>query len=89
MEAGICGVPVLCTDELDLNVEFQHGHDIMLIRPNVDSCVNSVSELREDDAKWSRMSAATAESFTRAFALHAQMKPRLDLLTKTFGLRSA
>lgn len=89
MEAGLCGVPVVCTDELGLNTEFRHGEDIMLIEPTTESCVGAVAELREDHAKWSRISAATTSSFSRVFALEAQMKPRLDLLQNAFHLSRA
>jgi glycosyltransferase involved in cell wall biosynthesis len=88
-EAGICGVPVICTDELGLNVALCHGHDIVIIKPTVASSVNAIAQLREDDARWARMSEATAASFTRIFGVEAQMKPRLELLTRTFDLRTA
>jgi hypothetical protein len=89
MEAGICGVPVICTDELELNTELKDGHDIIIVKPNAASCAAAIAACRADRAGWMRLSEATMHSFRRVFGLQAQIAPRIRLLSESFQLSTS
>jgi glycosyltransferase involved in cell wall biosynthesis len=86
MEAGMCGVPVICSDGLQLNTQLRDGVDVVLVEPSATSYADAVAKYREDRDAWLRLSEATTHSFRRVFGLTAQMAPRLQLLTDAFGL---
>lgn len=86
MEAGLCGVPVICGDPLRLNVSFKNEEEIVLAPPDAEAYAAEVSRLRNEPERWTTLSAATATAFRRAFQEHAQIEPRIALLKAQLGI---
>jgi glycosyltransferase involved in cell wall biosynthesis len=80
IEAGMCGVAVLCTDELGLNVAFKDGEEIVIVPRNVEAICGRVLAFYRDEAALDEMSRKTQVAFRRVFDLSNQMAPRIRLL---------
>lgn len=81
VEAGLCGVAVLCTDPLQQNIRFQDGKEIVIVQPNVQEICDQVLYFynRPEELFW--LSSQGQQAFHKVFDLNTQMQPRLGLLS--------
>jgi glycosyltransferase involved in cell wall biosynthesis len=80
VEAGLCGVAVLCSDELKLNVAFNDGEEIAIIPRNVEAICGRVLGYYRDEAALAELSRNSRAAFRRVFDIANQMPPRTRLL---------
>lgn len=81
MEAGMSGVAVFCTDELNLNVVFRHGEDIVIVPRSAESIADSIAAFHEDPEALHRLQVAGQAAFRKVFDIDRQMARRLDILS--------
>jgi glycosyltransferase involved in cell wall biosynthesis len=85
VEAGMGGVAVLCTDELDLNREFVSNHDICIIpRNSQDICDIVLHYYRNLDDLY-QLSENCRKSFLSIFNIDRQMSARIKIIEKCLG----
>jgi glycosyltransferase involved in cell wall biosynthesis len=85
IEAGLCGVPVFCTDPLRLNTSFRDGEEIVIIPHDAHEIVTLVEAYYHSPARLAELSRKGEAAFKRVFDPGAQMAPRLRLMEA--GLR--
>lgn len=85
IEAGLHGVAVFCTDPLGMNRTFRDHVDLVLIEPDVETCVAQVEQYITNPASLYRLAAQGQQTFRNVFALDHQMQPRLDLLRRVIA----
>ncbi|MBC7901924.1 MAG: glycosyltransferase family 4 protein [Gemmatimonadaceae bacterium] len=82
VEAGLCGVAVMCTDPLGQNSKFKDREEILLV-PH-----DSIEIFKVIDNYYNRyedlccLAERGREAFTRVFDMDAQMDPRRRVLTE-------
>lgn len=79
IEAGLCGVVVVCTDPIGLNVALDDD-ELIVVDVDAAAIAERVSALHDDAGELARRSARTAAGFERVFSLERQMAPRLEVL---------
>jgi glycosyltransferase involved in cell wall biosynthesis len=82
IEAGLSGVAVFCTDPLRQNVSFQDGEEIVIIPRDVQEICDTVNRYYHHCDDLYRLARQGQTVFKKVFALEAQMKPRLRILTE-------
>lgn len=85
MEAGLCGVGVVCTDPLDLNVAFEDGEEIAIVPHDAEAISAVVDRFHERPEDLYRMAEKGQEAFARVFGMEAQVGPRLRMLAELMG----
>jgi glycosyltransferase involved in cell wall biosynthesis len=89
MEAGACGVAVLCTDPLGMNVALKGGEDLIVIPHDAESiCVTLLDFYHDPDALY-RLAERGRQTFRRVFGADAQLGPRLRLIGRCLKLSVA
>lgn len=78
--AGLAGVAVFCTDELQLNPCFRDGDEIVIVRPDVDQLLGKVQCYFYDPARLISLGERGQQAMHRAFSHSAQLSPRLELV---------
>jgi glycosyltransferase involved in cell wall biosynthesis len=81
VEAGLCGVPIFCTDVLKQNTMFQDGKDIVIISTDINEICHIVDYYYQNSDSLYTMSHHARESLDRLFGFKAQIQPRIDLLS--------
>ena len=89
VEAGMCGVAVLCSDELGLNVAFKDGEEIAIVPRNVEAICSRVLAYYRDEAALEEMSRKTQAAFRRVYDIASQMAPRIRLLREVMAASPA
>ena len=85
IEAGSCGVAVICTDPLEQNVAFEEGEEIVIVPRDAEAISETVSWYHEHPEALGELSERGREAFRRVFDIEAQMKPRLRILSELMG----
>lgn len=85
MEAGLCGVAVLCADPLGLNVAFGDGEEMVVIPNDAGAISDILDGYRDRPEEMYRLARRGQESFARVFGMEAQMGPRLRVLSELLG----
>ena len=85
MEAGLCGVAVLCADPLGLNVAFEDGEEMVVIPHDVEAICDILDRYRDRPEEMYRLARRGQEAFARVFGMEAQMGPRLRVLSELLG----
>jgi glycosyltransferase involved in cell wall biosynthesis len=85
VEAAMCGVAVLCSDELRLNVAFKDGEEIVIVPRNVEAICDRVLAYYRDEAALEELSRNGQAAFRRVFDVASQMAPRIRLLRKVMA----
>lgn len=78
--AGLAGVAVFCTDELQLNPGFRDGEEIVLVRPAADQLLGKVIPYLDDPARLVSLGERGQRALQRAFSHSVQLSPRLELV---------
>jgi glycosyltransferase involved in cell wall biosynthesis len=85
VEAGLCGVGVVCTDKLKLNVAFKDGDEIVIVPHNVEAICSRVLAYYRDEAALEELSRNSQAAFRRAFDHERQIAPRIRLLREVMA----
>jgi glycosyltransferase involved in cell wall biosynthesis len=81
-EAALVGVPVFCTDPLNLNITFRAGEEIVIISHEPADIFGAVAAFCREPHRLARLSKETGRAFQNAFGYDAQMRPRIELLSR-------
>jgi len=82
IEAGLSGVAVFCTDELELNVAFSDRQDIVLIPGAEDGITDLVREYYLDPDSLYKLSEHGKRTFNEVFSLEHQMQKRVKIFNQ-------
>lgn len=80
VEAGLCGVALMCTDELGQNIYLRDGEDIIFITSDVQEIAAKISYFYTHPAELQAIAKAGQLHLRSLFSPQAQMQPRIDLL---------
>ena len=82
VEAALCGVAVFCTDPLHQNITFQEGEELVIIPRDATEISGIIDQYYHCPDDLYRLARCGQAAFQEVFALEAQMKPRLRILTE-------
>jgi glycosyltransferase involved in cell wall biosynthesis len=82
IEAGMCGVAVVATDDLNQNAAFRDGVDIVIINRDVDEISQRVEYYYNHPQELHVLADRGQASFRRVFDFDAQMEPRFKVMEK-------
>jgi glycosyltransferase involved in cell wall biosynthesis len=85
IEAGSCGVVVMCTDPLGLNGPFRTGEDILVVPRDVAVICESLIELAGNPDRLRSLSENGMRTFHRVFGEDVQLNPRHELIDRLLG----
>jgi glycosyltransferase involved in cell wall biosynthesis len=80
IEAGLCGVPVFCTDVLKMNVTFEDGKDLVIISRDAAEICNQIAFYHANGEALDAIGQQGRETFARVFSAREQIEPRLRIL---------
>jgi glycosyltransferase involved in cell wall biosynthesis len=79
IEAGMCGVAVMATDDLNQNVAFRDGVDIAIINRDARTISQRVEFYYQHPPALHELADRGQASFRRVFDFKAQMQPRFNV----------
>jgi glycosyltransferase involved in cell wall biosynthesis len=82
IEAGSCGVAVVCTDPLDQNVAFRDGEELVIVPRDAARIAERIGWLHDDADALRGLSERGQAAFLRVFDVDAQLAPRLRILSE-------
>jgi len=85
VEAALCGVGVVCSDELDQNRLFTDGEDILISAPDPEHYCARILDLLQRPDGVAHLAESGRRAFRRAHSTEAQFVPRKDLLFAALG----
>jgi len=85
VEAALCGVGVVCSDELDQNRLFTDGEDILISAPDPEHYCARILDLLQRPDGVAHLAESGRRAFRRAYSTEAQLVPRKDLLVAALG----
>jgi hypothetical protein len=80
VEAAACGVAVLCTDPLGMNIALRDREDLLIVPHDAATIAATLSELYRNPAGLYRLAEQGRKAVLRVFGPVAQLKPRLRLI---------
>ncbi len=80
IEAGLCGVPVFCTDILKQNIAFKDREDIVIINRQVDEICALVDYYYRNYDELFALGRRGQQAFAREFGLDIQLSKRFKIL---------
>lgn len=80
IEAGLCGVPVFCTDVLKQNIAFKDGKEILILNRDVDEICDAIGHYRSNYDQLVEMGRCGQQAFQRVFGLEKQLEKRFNIL---------
>ncbi len=81
-DAGLCGVAVMCTDQLEQNRHFAAGEEIAIVSHQVSEIVERVMEYYQDPARLYALARAGQARFEEVYSEQNQLVRRLELLSR-------
>lgn len=82
VEAGLCGVVMLFTDELNQNIYFTNNEDCVFINHSVDLIVSKILHLFSNKEKLIYIANKGKNLLEKIFSYKYQMEPRNNLISK-------
>ncbi len=79
-EAGLRGVAIFCTDELDLNIKFTHNEDIVIVPHNSDMIVKTIQYFYANPEKLKALAEKGAVTIREVYSFENQILPRVKIL---------
>ncbi|WP_114781594.1 glycosyltransferase family protein [Botryobacter ruber] len=79
-EAGLNGVALFVADDLNQNIKFTNGDDIIIIEPTAEDIVKKVSYFYHNMEQLYTIAGKGKEKIIEIYKEEAQLKPRLNLL---------
>lgn len=86
VEAALSGVAVCATDELNQNISFTHGRDVLICGVEAEEVANMAGEAIANYDGLCELAAAGLSKFSEVFGWEAQMAPRLEVLSRLLSL---
>jgi len=80
IEAGLCGVPVFCTDILKQNIVFKDGEEIVIVSRETDEICESINHYYRNYDRLVQVSRHGQQAFERELGLDAQLPKRFRIL---------
>ena len=80
IEAGLCGVAVFCSDDLQQNVAFKDGEEIVIVARDAAEISRQISAYYQNPARLCELCEQGQKAFARVFDVEAQMAPRFRIL---------
>lgn len=80
VEAALCGVAIIATDQLDQNRIFQHGRDALIVSLDPSDIADHVQALLRAPGGVRRLAQAGLATTRRAYGINAQLWPRRAVL---------
>lgn len=81
-EAMLNGVVLLCTDELKLNVKFEDGKELIIIKPETNDIVEKIEDLYNNPEKLIEISKMGRAKNKEIYSKDSQIVPRIELIKK-------
>lgn len=81
-EAMANGVALICTDELNLNVKFKSGKDLIIVRPEVDDIIEQINKLYDNPKRICKISSNGRRKTRKIYSKNKQIKPRVKLIKR-------
>ncbi len=81
-DAGVRNVAMFCTDELQLNVKFTNGEDIVIIPADVERIVDTISGFYSNPAMLKEIAENGAGKIREVYSYENQVIPRIRILEK-------
>lgn len=81
-EAGYAGVALFCTDPLQLNTQFTHKKDIVLIDPSVESCMKYLRYYSQHPNELATLARSGQKILRSVYDYSTQMKKRAAILER-------
>jgi glycosyltransferase involved in cell wall biosynthesis len=85
IEAGMCGVAVVCTDCMKQNVAFRDGWDIVIISRKLDEIVDRLQFYCTNPHELYALSERGCARFQQVFGRSAQIEPRFKIIERFLG----
>jgi glycosyltransferase involved in cell wall biosynthesis len=85
IEAGLNSVALFVTDDLNQNIFFKEGEEIVIISKEPTEIVNKILHYYLNPAKLYSIANNGKEKIQAIYNLEAQMKPRIGILEKVFS----
>ncbi|MEF3692332.1 MAG: glycosyltransferase family 4 protein [Candidatus Moraniibacteriota bacterium] len=82
VEAGLSGVAVFCSDELNMNQKFTNKKDICIIPIDAERIVDKIMKFYSDTNKLYDLALNCQESFMEVFSINRQVGSRMVVLKK-------
>lgn len=79
-DAGVRNVAMFCTDELQLNVKFTNGKDIVIIPPDVEKIIDTISHFHANPAILRSIAEGGAIKIREVYSYENQVAPRIKIL---------
>jgi glycosyltransferase involved in cell wall biosynthesis len=81
-DAGVRRVAMFCTDELQLNVKFTSGKDIVIIPPDIEKIVDTISHFSSNPALLKDIAENGARKIREVYSYENQVIPRIRIIEK-------
>jgi glycosyltransferase involved in cell wall biosynthesis len=82
-EAGLNGVALLVSDDLNQNIKFTNGQDIVIIQHTVEDIVEKVAYFYQNTGELYQIAKKGQQKIIDIYSEEAQLGPRLNLLLNT------
>jgi lipopolysaccharide transport system ATP-binding protein len=79
IEASLCGVAIVCSDELDLN-RFYNSDEMIVCAPNTSAILTAIEPLMDDPGRIAEIGARGKQKSRLLFSAEAQLLPRTRIL---------
>jgi glycosyltransferase involved in cell wall biosynthesis len=79
-EAGLRNVALFCTDELNQNIKFSHGEDIVIVPYNSDRIVESIEYYYANPLSLKQLAERGAAKIRETYSYENQILPRIKIL---------
>lgn len=80
VEAGLQEVAVVCSDELKLNLSFDDGMDVVVVRPVLADITERLMHLIADPGRIAAIGESGRKRMTEIFGPEVQVTPRIEML---------
>lgn len=79
-DAGVRNVAMFCTDELQLNVKFTNGKDIVIISPDIEKIIDTISHFHANPVVLRSIAEGGAKKIREFYSYENQISPRIRIL---------
>jgi hypothetical protein len=80
VEAALCGVMVVCSDELDQNRFYRPNEDILICAARPDAIVMTIDSVLRDTSRLIALAEAGRRRSVELYSVAAQLIPRTRIL---------
>ncbi|RYJ00618.1 MAG: glycosyltransferase [Acetobacteraceae bacterium] len=80
VEASLCGVAIICSDELEQNRHYEDGREIMICKPEAASIIGPLEALARNPDRATQIGKRGQQRTGTLYGIAAQLLPRTRLL---------